>query len=156
MQADRGLLYYEVSMGNNDASRFNKFIANLLKLLVFQTKSHVLIMDNSRIHKPTELREIIEDGRIHHQLKFLPPYSPQLNPIEIMFSSWKAAIKNIEMNRDVMDADLKRYIEEASATVKSETKAKGWYSHVMKYYTKCALGEPLDEKYNTNTLASLI
>ena len=47
MQADRGLLYYEVSMGNNDASRFNKFIANLLKLLVFQTKSHVLIMDNS-------------------------------------------------------------------------------------------------------------
>ena len=109
-------------------------------------------MDNARIHKPDELRAIIEGQRIHHQLKFLPPYSPQLNPIELMFSSWKAAIKDIEINRDVQQANLLKYVEEASASVKDETKAKGWYRHVMRYYILCAEGEPLDDNYNANSL----
>ncbi|MCB1921662.1 MAG: transposase [Candidatus Competibacteraceae bacterium] len=38
------------------------------------------MMDNARFHKSEETREIIEDHG--HQLLFLLPYSPDLNPIE--------------------------------------------------------------------------
>ncbi len=152
MQAERGLLYYETTIGSNDSERYNQFIANLLKLTVFRTKSHVLIMDNSPIHKPDELRSLIEGQHIHHQLKFLPPYSPQLNPIELLFSAWKAELKNMEMNNDGEDVNLLKYVEAASIKVKDETKAKGWYDHVMRYLIRCAAGEPLDDNYNANTI----
>jgi transposase len=112
-------------------------------------------MDNSPIHKEDELRALIEGQQIHHQLKFLPTYSPQLNPIELMFSAWKAEFKNVESSSDVENANLIRYMEESSAAVKSEEKAKGWYAHVMKFLIRCASGEALDENYNANTLASL-
>lgn len=45
----------------------------------------VIILDNCAIHKMESLREIVEGmGRI---LIFLPPYSPDFNPIEESFSA---------------------------------------------------------------------
>jgi len=64
----------------------------------------VLILDNCAIHKSTYLREMVEaQGVFVHiwpspmltssypgsVLLFLPPYSPDLNPIEESFSSGK-------------------------------------------------------------------
>ena len=40
----------------------------------------MIVMDNARFHKSEETRSIIEDHG--HQPLFLPPYSPDLNPIE--------------------------------------------------------------------------
>lgn len=41
-------------------------------------------MDNCQIHKSAALRELVEDyGCV---LEFLPPYSPDFNPIEESFS----------------------------------------------------------------------
>ncbi len=98
---------------------------------------------------------MIEGQHIHHQLKFLPPYSPQLNPIELMFSSWKAALKNIEVSRiNEEHKNLLNLIEEASTSVKDANKAAGWYRHVTRHYIHCAASKPLDEKYNPNTLVA--
>jgi len=48
-----------------------------------QDKS-ILVLDNCAIHKTRVLQEIVEGfGRV---LLFLPPYSPDLNPIEESFS----------------------------------------------------------------------
>ena len=48
-----------------------------------QDKS-ILILDNCAIHKTRVLREIVEGfGCV---LLFLPPYSPDFNPIEESFS----------------------------------------------------------------------
>jgi DDE superfamily endonuclease len=48
-----------------------------------QDKS-ILILDNCAIHKTRALREIVEgNGQV---LLFLPPYSPDFNPIEESFS----------------------------------------------------------------------
>lgn len=48
-----------------------------------QDKS-ILILDNCAIHKTRALREIVEGSG--HVLFFLPPYSPDFNPIEESFS----------------------------------------------------------------------
>ena len=51
----------------------------------------VLILDNASIYKSTKLRSICEERGI--LLKFLPPYSPDFNPIENTFKDLKAWIK---------------------------------------------------------------
>lgn len=49
------------------------------------TPGDVVIWDNATFHKSPRLRELIEEAGC--QLLFLPPYSPDLNPIE-QFWSW--------------------------------------------------------------------
>jgi transposase len=51
----------------------------------------VLILDNASIHKSTRLRELCEQYGV--ELRFLPPYPPDYNPIEATFNDIKAWIK---------------------------------------------------------------
>lgn len=50
----------------------------------------IVIMDNLPAHKITGVREAIEKAGAN--LLFLPPYSPDFNPIEMAFSKLKALI----------------------------------------------------------------
>lgn len=43
-------------------------------------KESVIVMDNAAFHKGKDMQKIFEDSR--HILLYLPPYSPDLNPIE--------------------------------------------------------------------------
>lgn len=51
----------------------------------------ILIMDNATFHKSEMTKKLIEDAGC--QLKFLPPYSPDLNPIEKCWANLKNKIK---------------------------------------------------------------
>jgi transposase len=51
----------------------------------------VLIMDNLRVHHATVVMEFLEKHKI--RFLFLPPYSPELNPIEEAFSKMKHGIR---------------------------------------------------------------
>lgn len=51
----------------------------------------VVIMDNLGSHKSAAVREAIEAAGA--ELRFLPPYSPDLNPIENAFSKLKALLR---------------------------------------------------------------
>ena len=51
----------------------------------------VVVMDNLPAHKPIAIRHAIE--RAGAELRFLPPYSPDFNPIELAFSKIKARLK---------------------------------------------------------------
>ena len=51
----------------------------------------VVVMDNLPAHKPVAVRQAIE--RTGAELRFLPPYSPDFNPIEMAFSKFKALLK---------------------------------------------------------------
>ena len=48
-------------------------------------------MDNLGSHKGVAVREAIEDAGA--ELRFLPPYSPDFNPIENAFSKLKALLR---------------------------------------------------------------
>lgn len=51
----------------------------------------IVIMDNLPAHKGEKARKMIEDKGA--QLLLLPPYSPDLNPIEMAFSKLKALLR---------------------------------------------------------------
>jgi len=51
----------------------------------------IVIMDNLPAHKPIAIREAIE--KTGARLRFLPPYSPDFNPIEMAFSKLKALLR---------------------------------------------------------------
>ena len=53
--------------------------------------SHLVIMDNLAAHKVAGVREVIE--ACGATLLYLPPYSPDLNPIENAFAKLKAHVR---------------------------------------------------------------
>ena len=53
----------------------------------------IVVMDNLPAHKKDEVRDIIVAAGA--ELRYLPPYSPDLNPIEQAFAKLKAHLRRI-------------------------------------------------------------
>jgi transposase len=53
----------------------------------------VVVLDNLAAHKQPEVRGAIERAGAH--LRFLPPYSPDFNPIELAFAKLKAFLRAV-------------------------------------------------------------
>ena len=53
----------------------------------------VVVLDNLAVHRQPEVRDAIE--RAGAYLRFLPPYSPDFNPIELAFAKLKAFLRAI-------------------------------------------------------------
>ena len=61
------------------------------KLIPTLRRGDVVIMDNLRVHKVQGIRQTIRAAGA--KLLFLPKYSPDLNPIEMMFAKLKALLR---------------------------------------------------------------
>ena len=64
----------------------------------FSGVNSVLVLDNAKIHHDQELLEYLDAFGV--KVEFLPPYSPDLNPIETAFSTIK---KFLQRNRYFVD-----------------------------------------------------
>ncbi len=83
--------------GTCNKELFNEWLEKMLlpELKKYKEKQ-VIIMDNASIHKNKKTREILE--RAGHILLYLPPYSPDFNPIEKIFGVIKRKMKNYELS----------------------------------------------------------
>ena len=54
-------------------------------------RGDVVVLDNLAVHKQPWVRAAIEHVGAH--LRFLPPYSPDFNPIELAFAKLKAFMR---------------------------------------------------------------
>lgn len=71
------------------------FKAYVEQILVPELKpGDIVVMDNLPAHKVKGVREAIEGAKAH--LLYLPPYSPDFNPIEMAFSKLKAMLRKIK------------------------------------------------------------
>jgi transposase len=68
------------------------FLAYVQQVLVPTLRpGDVVVMDNLPAHKPLAVRKAIEAAGA--ELRLLPPYSPDFNPIELAFAKIKASLK---------------------------------------------------------------
>jgi transposase len=88
-----GILDHHIQWGSIKQDVFNSFIERIGTA----GRTHILI-DNASIHKSKELVEIVK--RKKQKLVFLPPYSPQFQPIENTFSWLKSAYRNCDPDFD--------------------------------------------------------
>jgi len=63
----------------------------------------VIVMDNAAFHKTQDTRDQIEDAG--HTLEYLPPYSPDLNPIEHKWAQSKNLRRKLQCNIDSLFRD---------------------------------------------------
>jgi transposase len=74
----------------------------------------VVVMDNLTAHKGERVKELIE-GR-GCELLYLPPYSPDFNPIEEAFAKLKALLRKAEArSREVLLEAMGRALEMLTA-----------------------------------------
>ena len=82
-------------------------------------------LDNVAFHKSYRIREVIENSGNH--VLFIPPYSPDFNPIEEVFSKLKFYIR-----RHVHPFNLKQNIEQLISTFCNETMDfNNYYEHAF-------------------------
>ena len=75
----------------------------------------VVIMDNLSSHKRTRTRELIEAAGA--AVEFLPPYSPDLNPIEIIFSKVKQLLRTLGCRtKDALWAAMQGVLDQVTAS----------------------------------------
>ncbi|ETV66706.1 hypothetical protein H257_16916 [Aphanomyces astaci] len=92
-----GFLSWDYVDGKFDRDRFHKVMTDriLSYLNPWPLPRSILILDNAKIHMYKELQNaVLSTGAL---LLFLPPYSPQLNPIEVGFSLLKRWINKYPM-----------------------------------------------------------
>jgi transposase len=77
--------------GAINAEVFQAFVEQVL-VPQLQT-GDVVVLDNLSSHKGTRIRQLIEAAGA--MLLFLPPYSPDLNPIEMIFSKIKQLLRSM-------------------------------------------------------------
>jgi len=83
----------------------------------------VVVMDNLSAHKRASIAQLI--GAAGAELVYLPPYSPDLNPIEMMWSKVKSVLRSIAARTF---EDLEQAIVVALAAVTS-TDAANYVRH---------------------------
>ena len=64
-------------------------------------KNVVIVLDNARFHRKRILEKIVKETG--HYLLFLPPYSPDLNPIEKVWVSMKKKLNDIARNFSTLE-----------------------------------------------------
>ncbi len=78
--------------GSTTAAVFEAYVERILAPTL--RRGQVVVMDNLSAHKGERVKELIE--RRGCELMYLPPYSPDLNPIEEAFSKIKGLIRKAE------------------------------------------------------------
>ncbi|MCH7559596.1 MAG: IS630 family transposase [Planctomycetes bacterium] len=81
----------------------------------------IVVLDNLSAHKNKEIRDLIES--IGAELWFLPPYSPDLNPIEKMWSKIKSILRRLKARTE--EALINAVAKALDAITANDV--KGWF-----------------------------
>ncbi len=122
-----GILDVQFLKGSIDGEIFANFVelSVLPHLLPFDgvNPNSIVVMDNASIHYNERVRSLISS--VGALLVFLPPYSPDLNPIEESFSAVKSFLRaNEELATSPMD--IENILLTGFASITSED-CYGWY-----------------------------
>jgi len=91
------------------------FLAYVEQCLVLTLRRNdIVVMDNCRVHLVAGVREAIEKARA--TLRYLPKYSPDLNPIELSYSAFKAFLRKCaERTEQALRRRIGQFVRRLSA-----------------------------------------
>ena len=111
-----GTTIFTTYQSGTTAARFREYIEN--QLVPSLKKEDLVVMDNMRSHPAKTVTEYLDKAGIHYA--YLPPYSPDLKPIEKMWSKMKAILRKqkVRVASELPEA-VKKALEMIKATAKS-------------------------------------
>lgn len=89
------ILHYHIIKNSSDSNIFLNFISNMFNKLD-NINQYYLLLDNASIHHSKIFQKYINDNHIN--VIYNVPYSPEFNPIELMFSKLKKLVKEFNNN----------------------------------------------------------
>ena len=106
--------------GATDKEVFREYVRQVLVPTL--RPGDIVVLDNLSAHKDAEAIRLMESAGA--EVWFLPPYSPDLNPIEKMWSKVKEFLRNAKGRTEELLFDA---IAAALKTITAED-AQGWFS----------------------------
>jgi transposase len=91
---EKDLLVADLFQSNINTTIFSNWIQE--KLIPKLPNHSVIVMDNASFHKGAAMKKSIEEAG--HVLMYLPPYSPDLNPIEHKWAEKKAERRRTQVD----------------------------------------------------------
>ena len=111
--------------GTVDGRTFLRFVRT--RLVPWLRPGDVVVMDNLNMHKMRTVREAIEAaGAVP---VYLPTYSPELNPIELLWADLKRALRTLGINEQ---EDLRRAVRALRRRV-PQRKIAGWFRRALSF-----------------------
>jgi len=114
--------------GATDAAVFRAYVKHVLVPTLHP--GEIVVMDNLSSHKSPEIREMIQAAGA--ELWYLPPYSPDLNPIEKMWSKVKTCLRGSKARGT---EELYQAIRQALQEIKPQD-ARSWFESCGYRYGK--------------------
>jgi transposase len=114
----------EAAMTIESATDGDVFTAYVEQVLGPKLKpGYVVVLDNLSAHKVKGIRELVEARGA--QLLYLPPYSPDFNPIEQAWSKFKQYLRTAKARTGEA---LEKAVTEALKTITADN-AAAWFRH---------------------------
>jgi len=107
--------------GSVDTLVFNAYCQQVLRPTL--KAGDVIVLDNLGAHRASRIEEITEECRA--RVIWLPPYSPDFSPIELMWSKVKAYLKKLKARTQT---ELEKAIAAALKTI-TPSDCLNWFRH---------------------------
>jgi transposase len=100
---------------------FESFVAKVLVPSLHA--GDIVVMDNLSSHKGKRVAQLVESADA--TVVYLPPYSPDLNPIEMAFSKLKQLMRSAEhRTREALWSDMQRLLDQITTS-----DSQGFFRH---------------------------
>jgi len=107
---NQGLVRFRMFKEAINVERFRTFLESMIRDA--SGRKIILIVDNLSVHHAKDLRPWLELNKAKIELRFLPSYSPDLNPDEYLNRDMKSRLGSLPMTNksDVLDERVEGYM----------------------------------------------
>ena len=105
------VFHFQVNSGSVNGDTFAAYSQELVNYIRGCSSQPAYVkMDNASIHKVERVRQIFSSPGTEVNLLYLPPYTPQLNPIEHLFAQRKGKVRHsAPTNEEISQENCRQY-----------------------------------------------
>ena len=133
--SEKEFIGFMIIRGSVNSELFCGFISCLIKNLLGSKlcespEDFVLVMDNAHCHK----KLLLEHFKPYFYMLWIPPYTPELNPIELLWSQLKRIVYKKESM--LTESELIYFIGNSIKSIKDDH-IKGYFAHTVRFHSNC-------------------